>query len=159
MKTGYLLLEHFKNMEINIGKTVSDKLCAYCGESAGLDLYNAGNDVWVHPFSDGHAGALISTGIKVYVPRGYVALLTERGSVCKTPLVLRAGVIDHGYTGEVFVACFNAGNTPCLIKHGDKLPFQLILVPCSRHEELTQEQFDEMHASSNRNEGKIGSSN
>ena len=78
---------------------------AYGGESAGLDLYNSGPSITIKPVSDFsyQNKILIPTGLRIIVPEGYVALIQERGSITKTPLKVRAGVIDRGYTGEIFV--------------------------------------------------------
>jgi dUTPase len=118
---------------------------AYGGESAGLDLFNAGPDIVVPPVSSLHVDllqsnwldlspeetklfkVLVPTGLRMALPLGTVALVRERGSVSKTPLTYRAGVIDPGYTGEVWVAVLNHSPVPYVIKAGDKLPFQIVV--------------------------------
>ena len=65
---------------------VEEYVPAYGGESAGLDLYNAGDDVTIMPSSSNKKGGMISTGLHVFTPRGYVTLVKERGSITKTPL-------------------------------------------------------------------------
>lgn len=100
---------------------------AYGGESAGLDLYCTATisvpDV-LH-----QRAALISTGIHVKLEANEVGLIFERGSIIKTRLIKKAGVIDPGYTGEIFVQCDTLGNATIEIARGTKLPFQLIILP------------------------------
>jgi dUTP pyrophosphatase len=128
---------------------------AYGGESVGLDLYNAGpdmlitaaytsvnanNDPFQLPLSEWDElpeaarkaifKCLIPTGLHLNLAPNTVALLRERSSVTKTPLVLRAGVIDPGYTGEIYVNAVNVGYTDYVVKAGARLPFQLIVTPC-----------------------------
>lgn len=160
------LNKNLKNtLKINTIPT-REYLPAYGGESAGLDLYNAsGKDISVYPASyDGlnkkpNTDVLIPTGIKIVVPKGYVALVQERGSVTKTTLKVRAGVIDVGYTGEVFVNCVNIGNKIYNIKANQKLPFQLVVVKCDNQFNIVEEnEYLELSSESIRKEGQVGSS-
>ena len=100
---------------------VEEYVPAYGGESAGLDLYNAGSDITIMPSSSNKKGGMISTGLHVFTPRGYVTLFKERGSITKTPLKYRAGVVDEGYTGEIFVNLHNVGTTAQFIEPGQKI--------------------------------------
>lgn len=163
-------------------------------ESAGMDLYNAGESFQLPPVLDYtiesvasdfgswlcwnaysvkqvdfpayvdqslnyYYKQLIPTGIKVAIPQGYVGLLLERGSVVKTPLKIRAGVIDSGYTGEIFVNALNLSPTTMTIQRGAKLPFQLIVVPCQNNfYTVSEEVYKELTTGTKRGEGKIGSS-
>lgn len=104
---------------------------AYSGESAGLDLY-ATDDRTVWPaigWSNNEGPLLIPTGIYLQLQPNEVGLIVERGSVVKTPVKVRAGIIDAGFSGEVFVNCVNLNSSPYQIRAGQKLPFQLIVVP------------------------------
>ena len=135
---------------------------AYGGESAGLDLYNTGDDVVVPPVGEESSyknKILIPTGIQMSVPKGYVALIQERGSVTKTPLKVRAGVIDSGYTGEVFVNCINTDTKEFILNKENKLPFQIIVVKCdNEYNVVSQDEYAEITNSSLRKEGQVGSS-
>jgi dUTP pyrophosphatase len=156
-------------------------LPAYGGESAGLDLYNVGPDTHILPTSvdhtkdwafDGDADTdlstqqfkkifktLLPTGLFLAIPRGWVGLIQERGSITKHPLKIRAGVIDPNYTGEVFVNCVNLSTHPWQIKHGDKLPFQLVIVQANtQFQPVTKEDYLSLTSGSSRKEGMIGSS-
>ena len=157
---------------------------AYSGGSVGLDLYNAGPTKTIpsastnykvspdYPYRELHndpveAGnrfkkvfkQLIPTGLRVAIPHGWVGIIQERGSVTKTGLKVRAGIIDPGYTGEVFVNCVNLGVHDHEIPANTKLPFQLVVVQANAHfAPVSQEEYDLLTTESSRKEGKIGSS-
>ena len=140
---------------------VKDYTPAYNGESAGLDLYNAGDKVTILPqtvLPKNHK-VLIGTGLKMQVPKGYVALVQERGSITKTPLKVRAGVIDSGYTGEVFVNLINTGSEEYRLDQYVKLPVQIVVVKCDNQFSIVDEdEYLNITESSQRKSGKIGSS-
>lgn len=103
---------------------LSESHIAY-GISVGWDLYSASPESIIINRS---SSALIPTGIKVNLPDNVAGILSERGSITRTPFILRAGVIDPGYQGEVFVSLWNLSNEEDAIIHpGQKLPVQLCL--------------------------------
>ena len=132
---------------------------AYDGESAGLDLYNCGEDIIIKSVDNLEQKTLIKTGVHLIVPRGYVALIRERGSIVKSSLKVRAGVIDSGYTGEVFVNLVNLSKKEKIIRKGEKLPVQIVVVKCDNHfNTITKEEYLNLTDSSRRKDGKVGSS-
>lgn len=140
---------------------VKDYVPAYNGESAGLDLFNAGDKVTILPQSvlPKNNKTLIGTGLKMQVPKGYVALIQERGSITKTPLKVRAGVIDSGYTGEVFVNLVNVGSEEFILDSNIKLPVQVVVVKCDNQFSIVgEDEYLNITESSQRKQGKIGSS-
>jgi dUTP pyrophosphatase len=140
---------------------VKDYVPAYNGESAGLDLFNAGDKVTILPQTvlPKNNKTLIGTGLKMQVPKGYVALIQERGSITKTPLKVRAGVIDSGYTGEVFVNLVNVGSEEFILDSNIKLPVQVVVVKCDNQFSIIDEdEYLNITESSQRKNGKIGSS-
>lgn len=146
---------------------VQDYVPAYNGESAGLDLFNVSSqDITIYPSSfksvtniDIDQRTLIPTGLRIHVPKGYVALVQERGSITKTPLKVRAGVIDCGFTGEIFVNCVNTGSEAYTIKNNSKLPFQIVVVKCDNHfNVISEKEYLNLSNSSIRKEGQVGSS-
>ena len=149
------LKETLKNKNIDI----KDYTPAYNGESAGLDLYHTGKAITIEPAKKTKKQILIPTGIKAIIPRGYVGLVQERGSVTKTPLKVRAGVIDCGYTGEIFVNCINTSGDNWTIHNGVKLPFQLVVVKCDNHYNIvSEEEYLELSQDAKRKSGSVGSS-
>jgi dUTPase len=148
---------------------------AYSGTSIGLDLFNVGPDIDLDscttPYIDSSCASnttrvfkqlfktLISTGLRIHLPPQWVATIQERGSVTKTPLKVRAGIIDPGYSGEIFANCVNLSFCPYTIQHGAKLPFQLVVVQANTNFcHVTPSEYERLTASSTRKEGKIGSS-
>ena len=134
---------------------------AYGGESAGLDLYNAGERFTIMPIDALPKGnvSLIKTGLKMSVPKGWVALVQERGSIVKTPLKVRAGVIDSGYTGEVFVNLINTGSEEYTIDQYQKLPVQIVVVKCdNEYSVVNEDEYLNLTQNSSRQKGQVGSS-
>ena len=157
--------ELYETLSTNKVDPQSEYIPAYGGESAGLDLYNCGPTIHIDPsnykpsvpFSP--QKVLIPTGIRIDVPRGYVALVQERGSVTKTPLKVRAGVIDSGYTGEVFVNCINTGSDVYTVYAKSKLPFQIVVVKCDNDfQVVSEEEYLDLTSTARRQEGQVGSS-
>ena len=136
---------------------------AYNGESVGLDLYNMGPEViipgrnkWI-VFEE--EIQTIPTGVRICLPKGTVGLVEERGSILKTGLVARAGVIDPGYTGEIFVNLVNIGERDTTIPVGAKLPLQLIVIPyCRTFKVVPYQEYLEETTVSTREVGRLGSS-
>ena len=93
---------------------------------AGLDLYA------FHPADIPPGGRqLVSTGVHVAVPPGYVGMICPRSGLAHKHglTVLNApGIIDAGYTGEIKV---NLHNTDCMAQYvdfGDRIA-QLVITP------------------------------
>ena len=71
--------------------------------------------------------ALISTGIAMEIPDGYVGLVWDKsGLSTKHGLKTLAGVIDAGYRGEISIAMANVGNDSYTFKKGEKIAQMLI---------------------------------
>ncbi len=115
---------------------------------AGVDLFSYENRV----LAPGER-ALISTGISVAVPDGFVFLIKDRsGLAAKHGLTTLAGVVDSGYRGEVKVVLLNTGSKPYSISKGDRIAQALVLpVP-----DFVVEEVDDLDSSS-RGEGGFGS--
>ena len=153
------LNKELKDILKNKNISVNDYIPAYNGESAGLDLYNTLDEtIYLSPPLE-YYNLLIPTGLRVSIPKGYVGLIQERGSITKTSLKVRAGVIDSGYTGEIFVNCVNIGNSTFTIYPKEKLPFQIVVVKCdNQFEVIEEEEYLNLSSSSRRKEGMVGSS-
>jgi dUTP pyrophosphatase len=93
---------------------------AHPGEDLGYDIY-AVETLTIEP--RGHA--LVSTGIAIECtsPAGerMGALLRDKSSMATRRLALTGGVIDAGYRGEIQVVLENLGDTPAVIRAGDKI--------------------------------------
>lgn len=164
MKIDICLTENAQVIFTRLGFDPSTYGAAYEGESAGLDLYNMGEPLelpgrnkWV---AFGERPVMIPTGVRISIPEGYVGLVKERSSIVKTGLTVRAGVIDPGFTGEVFVSLLNVGERDTTVKTGAKLPVQLVITPClNRFQTVSYAEFLEKNSGAKRQEGQVGSTN
>lgn len=122
---------------------------AHAGD-AGLDLY-ADEDVIVCA----SCRLLVSTGISVAIPDGYVGLIWPRsGLAAKHGISVDAGVIDAGYRGPVKVLITNASkDNHYVINRGDKIA-QLLIQPVALIPPVEVDALD----ASERNGGGFGSS-
>lgn len=186
-KVHLLLSSTLKDALAAEGIKPEDYRPAYDGESVGLDLYNAGDRIVIPPVGklrdftrleadpenpfpstwlDMPESArkaifkrLVPTGVKSVIPRGYVGIIQERGSVTKTPVKVRAGVIDPGYTGEIFVNMVNVSDVPYVLEPGQKTPFQLVIQKVTTDFEVVDAaEYERLTTSSERGDGQIGSS-
>lgn len=95
-------------------------------DDAGFDLFVAADTtVPAHGFAD------VPSGVHVQLPNGYWGMLTGRSStIRKRGLLVVQGIIDTGYTGELFSAVWNLTDKNVLLEQGDRVA-QLIILPNS----------------------------
>ncbi len=98
---------------------------------------------------------LVPTGIAIHIADPGVAatLLPRSGLGHKHGIVLGnlVGLIDSDYQGQLFVSCWNRGQTPYTIDIGERIA-QMVIVPVIRATFEVVDTFDE----SNRGEGGFG---
>lgn len=123
--------------------------------SAAFDLHVClDHDVFLNP---GEC-KILSTGLKMAVPDGYVALIAPRSGLgAKQGIVLGnlLGVIDSDYRGSWGLTAWNRNHDgeAFRISHGDRLA-QCMIVPVVRADFETVEELSE----TSRGEGGFGSS-
>ena len=103
---------YFKVKKLKEGAIVPSKR----EEDAGYDLYG----VFEESFQILQPGevTLIPTGIACEIPKNWVLYIGERGSTGSKGIAKRAGIVDSGYRGEIFVATNNTSNkTIVFAKH------------------------------------------
>mgnify|MGYP005813402887 FL=1 len=88
---------------------------------AGWDLY-ADENIQLWP----EETKLVSTGIAMSLPKGFVGLIWDRSSMGVKGIHRHAGVIDSGYRGEVKVCLHNTTGELYKIKNGDRIAQLLI---------------------------------
>ncbi len=89
---------------------------------AGMDLCTT-EPVTIMPGES----AAVPTGIAMAIPEGYVGLIWDKSGVAiKRHIKTKAGVIDAGYRGEIFIGVFNIGAEPQVFNVGDKVAQILI---------------------------------
>ena len=100
---------------------------------------------------------LIPTGIAVHIadPTLAAVLLPRSGLGHKHGIVLGnlVGLIDSDYQGQVFVSCWNRGDTPFVIEVGERLA-QMMFIPVVQVAFEVVEEFQTSH----RGEGGFGHS-
>jgi len=106
--------------------------------AAGYDLY-AAVEVCIEAGTTGK----VPTGISLEVPPGTYGRIAERSSMAlQTTLMVRAGVIDSDYRGEVAVIFTNLGDKACTLRKGQRVA-QLVLEVCATPP-LEEEQAEEL---------------
>lgn len=102
---------------------------------AGYDLH-ANEDAFLTPGTP----LLISTGIGVRVPRGYVGLIMDRSSMSSKGIIVSGGVIDSLFSGLVKVILTNTEfNNIKKINKGDRIAQLVVLqLPGLDTKEVTQ---------------------
>ncbi|MCA9356616.1 hypothetical protein H6784_03035 [Candidatus Nomurabacteria bacterium] len=106
-------------MEILI-KRLNDqaKLPAYSSEAGpGIDLYSL-NEVVVEP----GAKVVVSTGVAMAIPVGYVGLVWSRNSFSITdPIKVSDSMVVSGYRDEISVEIENKGSEAVTFTAGEKV--------------------------------------
>ena len=93
--------------------------------SAGYDLY-ADESVDIFPSSR----AVISTGLRMQIPKGYYGEIGPRSSLAvKNGVVAFNGTIDSGYFGVVYVLLFNFSSDKFSVEKRNRIA-QMIFKKC-----------------------------
>lgn len=99
---------------------------------------------------------LIPTGIAIHIADNTIAatILPRSGLGHKHGIVLGnlVGLIDSDYQGQLFISCWNRGNTTFQIESGDRIA-QLVFLPVLQPSFEVVKEFGESH----RGEGGFGS--
>lgn len=144
---------NFKILDPRIGKEIDRPEYATPG-SAGLDLRACINETL--RLEPGQT-SLLPTGIAIHIadPGLAAVILPRSGLGHKHGIVLGnlVGLIDSDYQGQLFVSCWNRGDTAYEISVGERIA-QLVIVP------VVQASFTEVDTftESERGAGGFGSS-
>ena len=111
--------------------------------SAGLDLCACIDEtLTINPGDT----ILISAGFAIHIAdKSFAAMLLPRSGLGhKFGIVLGnlTGLIDSDYQGEIFVSCWNRGNTSFKINPGDRIA-QMIIVPVAQPDFEFVDSFNE----------------
>jgi dUTP pyrophosphatase len=124
---------------------------------AGVDFFvpNDFESVTVAP----NGTALINLKVKTTFPKGYALIFFDKSGVAlKKNLILKGGVVDSEYTGELVLQLANVGSTESKIEPGEKI-IQGILMPISLAMPIivSAEEYADMTTNSARGENGHGS--
>lgn len=117
---------------------------------AGYDIRSK-ERVVIHPGEQ----AIISTGLFVEIPKGYVGILKDRSSLARAGMRVSAGVIDASYRGEIRVVLDNRGLAPFTININDRF-VQMLVIPVYTESTVQVNTLDEL-ATTMRGAGGFGS--
>jgi dUTP pyrophosphatase len=142
-----------KILNPKIGKQIP--LPAYATEgSAAVDLRACIDETVI---LESGKTVLIPTGIAIYINDPFLAatILPRSGLGHKHGIVLGnlTGLIDSDYQGQLFISCWNRGDTTFSIEDGDRIA-QMMFVPVVQAEFKIVEDFN----LSSRGEGGFGHS-
>jgi dUTP pyrophosphatase len=95
--------------------------------------------------------ALIPTGLAIHIddPQLAAVLLPRSGLGHKHGIVLGnlVGLIDSDYQGQIFISCWNRGNSAFTVEIGERIA-QMVFVPVVQAEFECVAEFDESHRGS-----------
>lgn len=112
--------------------------------SAGMDLRAAVPDDDPVPLGPG-ARALVETGLKIALPKGYDGQVRPRSGLAHrhgVTVLNSPGTIDADYRGEVKVLLVNHGDEPFTIERGMRIA-QFVVAPHARVDWRPQETLDD----------------
>ena len=135
-------LVNYKILDKRIGDTIP--LPHYATEgSAGMDLRACIDESLTIKPGETH---LIPTGLAIHIadPAYAATILPRSGLGHKHGIVLGnlVGLIDSDYQGQLFISCWNRGDTEFTIEEGDRIA-QLVIIPVIQVTLNQVESFDE----------------
>lgn len=131
-------------MTIKIKKLIgSAVLPKYAGPNeAGMDFY-ANEQAIIEP----NQRKIISTGIAMAIPYGYVGLLWDRsGLAAKNGLKTMGGVIDSTYRGEIKIIIHNLSTERFVVEPGMRIA-QMLIQPVEQREMVEVNELEETERS------------
>lgn len=112
-------------MELKVKKFVENaKLPVRVREGdAGIDLYCL-DGFEIEP----NEIKVISTGIAVEIPKGYVGIIKDRSGLAVQGIHILGGVIDENYRGEIKIVLINLGKSKLTFEKNSRIA-QLLILP------------------------------
>lgn len=132
---GFRWLAHGRGLDVPRQQTAG---------AAGVDIPAALGPDEVLEIAPGRS-ALVPAGFAIALPEGYEAQIRPRsGLAAKSGVtVLNApGTVDADYRGEVKVMLINHGQSPFLVRRGDRIA-QMVVAPVSAVSFIEQEVLDD----------------
>jgi dUTP pyrophosphatase len=142
-------------MELLYSKDVSTPLMKQeTSGAAGFDMRSLEDTI-----IESGATAMVSTGIKMAIPDGYVGMVCSRSGLAAkhSVFVLNApGIVDSDYNGEVKIILQNLGKNPFTIKTHDRIA-QIVFVRVADVAPKWVEESEIINRKSNRGQDGFGS--
>lgn len=91
---------------------------------------------------------IISTGVHVEIPYGYVGFLKSKSGLNVKSEILSEGVIDSGYTGGIVAKLYNQSSVVKVFEKGDKIT-QLVILPIPDVEMVEIDRLDDTERGDN----------
>ena len=92
---------------------------------------------------------LVSTGISMQIPLGYYGRIADRsGNAYRSGVHVLAGVIDHGYCGEIKVLLINLSKETFVVNSKDRVA-QLVIEAINMSSLLVVDELDETERGAN----------
>ena len=110
---------------------------------AGFDLRTPSKVIIPPKSSD-----IISTGVHVGIPRGYVGFLKSKSGLNIKDGILSEGVIDAGYSGGIVAKIYNHSDKEKVFEKGDKIT-QLVIIPIPEIELMQVDKLEETDRGNN----------
>ena len=133
---------NYKILDKRIGDTIPLPHYATTG-SAGMDLRACIDELLTIKPGETH---LIPTGMAIHIadPAFAATILPRSGLGHKHGIVLGnlVGLIDSDYQGQLFISCWNRGDTEFTIEEGDRIA-QLVIIPVVQVTLNQVDSFDE----------------
>ena len=147
-----LFLENILQIKLSRSSSSTDvvkkPMKAYIN-SAGYDLF-ADESIEVSP----NSRALISTGLKMQIPKGFYGQISPRSGIAlRNGVVAFSGTVDSEYLGIVYVLLFNFSSKNFLVEKGNRIA-QMIFKKC----ENVSFSFENLNFDSERGVKGFGSS-
>lgn len=110
---------------------------------AGMDIRTPVNIIVMPKDS-----AVISTGVHVFIPVGYVGMLKSKSGLNVKNDITGEGTIDAEYTGSIVVKLYNLGNDVVKLNRGDKVT-QIVILPIVTPKPVLVDKFPETDRGNN----------
>jgi len=119
---------------------------------AGIDLFAKSDEtIGFKPFEI----KLIKTGLYFKIPNNYVGIIKDRSGIAlKTPFLVKAGVIDPSYRGEVGIVLQNVSDQEMVLEVDNPIA-QMIVCQLPTH--ITLNDMPEAFNETDRGENGFGS--
>lgn len=95
-----------------------------------------------------HSNAIINSGVHMEIPRGYVGMVKSKSGLNVKHDLTAEGVVDSGYTGNIFVKLYNHGDRDYTFEKGDKIT-QVVILPIPDVELELTDHFEETERGNN----------